>query len=152
MPFLEIRRQTGISRTWIAALQRLPGKVVGLDRMFFDQPSEPIEQNLAQRGLALGEQGALARRDTQAEQQGRDAGQCPGEGRAEQVIEASQRLPPIGIAGAAQQQGSKVDTVETRQDMGKADETAERPVAVEPVAEIVVAPASSQIASVPERA
>src|SRR2546425_562174 len=68
MPFLEIRRQTGISRTWIAALQRLPGKVVGLDRMFFDQPSEPIEQNLAQRGLALGEQGALARRDTQAEQ------------------------------------------------------------------------------------
>ena len=95
-------------------------------------------EHVGQRTLS-GQQLALARRDAQAEQQCRVPRQRAGETRPEQVAETSKRPLPLGVIGIAAKQCAQIDAVETGEEMGKPDETAERAVPVESIAEVAVA-------------
>src|SRR5258707_15510868 len=47
---LQIRRQAAVARTGVAAMQRLPGKIIGLIGMSIDQAQQPLMKHFVERG------------------------------------------------------------------------------------------------------
>src|SRR5580704_14563808 len=87
---LQIRWQAAISRTWIAAMQRLPGKIIRLVGMAVDQAEQPFMQHLVER-CARAEQGTLLRWNAETEQQGRRSRHQTREWRMKQPMQSIER-------------------------------------------------------------
>ena len=65
---LQIRRQAAIAGTGVAAMQRLPCKIIGVVGMSVDQAQQPLMKHFVERRVCP-EQGTLLGRNAEAEQQ-----------------------------------------------------------------------------------
>src|ERR1700739_3871300 len=145
---LQIRRQAAVAGTGVAAMQRLPGKVICLIGMSVDQAQQPLVKYVVERRAAA-QESPLLRRNTEAEQQRRGARYQPRQWRMKQAIQTIQRRNALGRVWFAVQQRRKVNPGEFRQQMGKANETAEHAVAIKPVCEIDMPRTPDDVALVP---
>src|SRR5277367_278390 len=145
---LQIWRQTTIARTGIAAMERLPGEIIGIVRMTVDQTQQTRVKHVVQRGTAA-QQRSLSWRDTEAEQQSRRCRDQPDQRRMKHAIEALQRCDARGRIRLAVQKYRRVDPATFRREMRKTDETAEHAVTVKTIGEIGVARAADDISLVP---
>src|SRR5450631_4542162 len=88
---LQIRRQATVARPGIAAMQRLPRKIIGVIGMTIDQAQQPLMEHIIERRVRAQDR-SLLRRYSKAEQQGWRSRQKPRQRRMEQAVQTFERL------------------------------------------------------------
>ena len=111
---LQIRRQAAVAGTGIAAMQRLPGEVIGVVGMTVDQAQQPLMQHLVERASAPSSArccGGMPRLNNSAGVRVMRRASA----RMKQPVQAIERLQALRVIRLAGQQGREIDPGELRQ-------------------------------------